>query len=366
MSEPTQEEVTSLLSSIFQVSNITVTLEYMEFKIENVEFTEKFIELSHRLENLRLIGRIQRSREGVFIHVSRLPPQKKRWTSNHWVPRILFGIVVTFVMIDGYFRTEGVNSLVNIGDPLEMAGLYTLSLLGILGIHETGHMIAAKFHKLKITWPYFIPGLPVIGFLPTFGAVIFQPTGMTINRRILFDVAIAGPIAGLVIAILVSMFAAYTAPVIDSEFAEELYEESRLIEWNLGEPIFMKATLAMFGKGGDENEVLMTPILFAAWIGFFITFLNLLPAWQLDGGHMARTLFGAKWHRIATYATVGVLMWPLNLWFMALFILFLSSRSPGAQPLDDITPLTPKRIGLYILVIGLAILCAPIPDTFSF
>ncbi|MEE8255715.1 MAG: site-2 protease family protein, partial [Nitrosopumilaceae archaeon] len=204
MSEPTQEEVTSLLSSIFQVSNITVTLEYMEFKIEDAEFTEKFIELSHRLENLRLIGRIQRSREGVFIHVSRLPPQKKRWTSNHWIPRILFGIVVTFVMIDGYFRTEGVNSLVNIGDPLEMAGLYTLSLLGILGIHECGHMIAAKFHKLKITWPYFIPGLPVIGFLPTFGAVIFQPTGMTINRRILFDVAIAGPIAGLVIAILVS------------------------------------------------------------------------------------------------------------------------------------------------------------------
>jgi len=365
MSEPTQEEVTSLLSSIFQVSNITVTLEYMEFKIEDVEFTEKFIELSHRLENLRLIGRIQRSREGVFIHVSRLPPQKKRWASNHWIPRILFGIVVTFVMIDGYWRTEGINTIVNIGDPLEMAGLYTLSLLGILGIHESGHIIAAKMHKLKIKWPYFIPGIPG-GFIPTFGAIIFQSAGLGINRRILFDIAIAGPIAGLVIAILVSIFAAYTAPVIDSELAEELFEESQLIKWNLGEPIFMKATLAMFGKGGNEHEVLMTPILFAAWIGFFITFLNLLPAWMLDGGHMARALLGAKWHRIATYATIGVLVWPLDLWVMALFILFMSSRNPSVQPLDDITPLTKNRIGLYILVIVLAILCAPIPDTFSF
>ena len=366
MSEPTQEEVTSLVSSIFQVSNIEVTLEYMKFKIDDLEFTEKFVELSHRLENRQLIGRIVRTKEGIFIQIARLPPQKKRWTSNRWIPRMLFGIVVTFVLIDGYYRTEGVNTIINIGDSVEIAGLYTLSLLGILGIHESGHLVAARMHKLKTSWPYFIPGIPVLGFLPTFGAVIFQPRGMTINRRILFDVAIAGPIAGLVIAILVSVYASYTAPVIDVDLAEELYEDAQLIKWNLGEPIFMKGTLAMFGKGGDENEVLMTPILFAAWIGFFITFLNLLPAWQLDGGHMARTLFGYKWHRIATYASVGILMWPLNLWFMALFILMLSSRNPGAQPLDDITPLTPKRIGLYALVILLAVLCAPIPDTFSF
>jgi len=366
MSEPTQEEVTSLVSSLFEVSNIEVTLEYLKFKIEDVEFTDKFVELSHRLENRHLIGRVFRTREGLFIHIGRLPPQKKRWSSNHWIPRILFGIVVTFVMIDGYWRTEGINtSIMNIGDPLEMAGLYTLSLLGILGIHESGHLIALKIHKLKINWPYFIPGIPG-GFIPTFGAIIFQKAGMGINRRILFDVAIAGPIAGLVIAIIVSVFASYTAPVIDNELAKELFAESQLIEWELGEPIFMKATLAMFGKGGVETEVLMTPLLFAAWIGFFITFLNLLPAWMLDGGHMARTLFGAKWHRIATYATVGILMWPLNLWFMALMILILSSRSPGVQPQDDITPLTKNRIYLYFMIIILAILCAPIPDSFSF
>ena len=365
MSEPTQEEVISIVSSIFEVRNVDITLETIRFKIDDGEFTNKFVELSHKLEKRQLIGRMVSSTEGTFIKIARLPPRKKRWTSNQWIPRILFGIVVTFVMIDGYWRTEGINALVNIGDPLEMAGLYTLSLLGILGIHESGHMIAAKMHKLKIKWPYFIPGIPG-GFIPTFGAVIIQPAGFGINRRILFDVAIAGPIAGLVIAIIVSVFASYTAPVIDNELAEELFAESQLIKWELGEPIFMKATLAMFGKGGDENEVLMTPILFAAWIGFFITFLNLLPAWMLDGGHMARSLFGAKGHRIATYASVGILFWPLNLWFMALFILLLSSRSPGVQPLDDITPLTKNRIGLYLMIIVLAFLCVPIPETMLF
>ena len=365
LSEPTQEEVISVVSSIFEVIDVDVTLEYMKLKIKDVDITEKFVILAHRLEKMQLYCRIVKEHEGNIIQITRLPPQKKKWTSNSWIPRILFAVVVSFVMIDGYFRTESVNRLVNVGDPLEMAGLYTLSLLGILGIHELGHLLAARFHKLKTSWPYFIPGIPVFGFLPTFGAIIFQPRGMTINRKILFDVAIAGPIAGLVITIIVAIYGSYTAPVIDNELAELMFENDQLIDWQFGEPLFMKGTLAMFGKGGEYNEVLMTPILFAAWIGFLITFLNMLPAWQLDGGHMARTIFGFKWHRIATYASVGVLMWPLGYWFFALFILMLSSRNPGAQPSDDISPLPKNRKLMYIVIIFLAILCAPIPSSFS-
>ena len=108
----------------------------------------------------------------------------------------------------------------------------------------------------------------------------------------MYDVAVAGPIAGLVITVLVSIYGAYTAPVLDTDIAEDLFANSQLIQWNRGEPILMPATLAMFGKGGVINKVLMTPVLFAAWLGFLITLINLLPAWQLDGGHMARTLLG--------------------------------------------------------------------------
>ena len=239
--------------------------------------------------------RLEQMEDGKYIIIQKFTPKKqKKWLSASWTPRILFAIVIIFVMIDGYYRTAGTNSIIDIGEPLEMAGIYTLSLLGILGIHELGHLVAAKIHKLKTTWPFFIPGLPVIG-IPTFGAFI-QSRGLTINREILFDVAIAGPIAGLIIAIIVSMYGAYTAPILQEDVAQGLFADSKLMEWNQGEPLLMTASLALFGKGGTGHEVIMTPVLFAAWIGFLITFLNLLPAWQLDGGHMARTLLGAKRH----------------------------------------------------------------------
>jgi membrane-associated protease RseP (regulator of RpoE activity) len=311
---------------------------------------------------MRYACKLEQRDDGKYIIIQKFTPKKQRkWLNTAWTPRILFAIVISFVMIDGYYRTSGTNSIVNIGNPLEMAAIYTLSLLGILGIHELGHIIAAKSHKLKTTWPYFIPGLPVIG-IPTFGAFI-QSKGLTINREILFDVAIAGPIAGLVIAIIVSIYGAYTAPILDQEIAAGLFAESKLIEWNQGEPLLMYASLAMFGKGGEGHEVIMTPVLFAAWIGFLITFLNLLPAWQLDGGHMARTLFGAKLHRYATFGSMAILVL-LNYWLMALLILVMSLKNPGATPLDDISPLSRNRKLAYIVIVGLAVLCAPLPSGF--
>lgn len=359
MSEPTQEEVISLVSSKFEVTNVDLTLETLKFRIEDKNFKTKFVELAQKLESRDLIGRMEKTSDGTYILVNRFPPRKQRKIlSSSWMPRILFAVVIGLVMIDGYYRTVGANYLVNIGDPFEIAVIYTISLLGILGIHESGHLIAAKLHKLKTSWPYFIPGIPVYG-IPTFGAVITS-RGLTVNRHILYDVAIAGPIAGLVIAIIVSVYGAYTAPVITDDLAEDLFSQSQLVEMN--EPLLMIASLAIFGKGGQGEEVIMTPVLFAAWLGFLITFLNLLPAWQLDGGHMARALFGSKWHRIGTYASIGVLFL-LGYFIMAMFILILSSRNPSAMPLDDVSPLPKNRKYLYVIIVVLAILCAPIPPS---
>ena len=306
--DPSQEDIISLVNSIFQVGDFTKTEFSLEFKIEDSDFKSKFEGLARKLEDMRYVCKLEKMEDdGLYVIIQKFPPKKQRkWLSTAWTPRILFVIVISFVMIDGYYRTSGTNSIIEIGDPLEMAAVYTLSLLGILGVHELGHIIAAKAHGLKTTWPYFIPGLPVIG-IPTFGAFI-QSKGLTINREILFDVAIAGPIAGLVIAVIVSIYGAYTAPVLDPEIAAGLFEESRLIEWNMGEPLLMTASLALFGKGVDGHEIIMTPVMFAAWIGFLITFLNLLPAWQLDGGHMARTLLGIKLHKYATYGSMVILV----------------------------------------------------------
>ena len=362
MEEDSQEGIISIVNSIFEVSNFTKVEFSLEFRIEDLDFKSKFVDLARKLENMSYVCKLEEIDGVKFIIIQKFAVKKQRkWLSNTWTPRILFVIVISFVMIDGYYRTSGTNSIVEIGDPLTMAGIYTLSLLGILGIHELGHIIASKAHKLKTTWPYFIPGLPIIG-IPTFGAFI-QSKGLTINREILFDVAIAGPVAGLVIAVIVSIYGAYTAPILDQGIAAELFAESKLIEWGMGEPLLMTASLAMFGKGGAGHQVIMTPIMFAAWIGFLITFLNLLPAWQLDGGHMARTLLNPKMHKYATYGSMIILVL-LNYWMMAILILIMSSRSPSASPLDNVSPLSRNRKFAYVGIIGLAILCEPLPAGF--
>jgi Zn-dependent protease len=352
--EPTQEQVISAVSSVFEVRDIIISLEKMEFEIADLDFKEKFVSLAQRLELLNLICFLRKSEDRLFIQVNRLPEEKKKMLSRAWIQRILFGVVVAFVMVDGYYRTLGVNSLIYIGDPFDFAVLYTLSLVGILGVHEAGHLVAARWHRIRTSWPYFIPGIPVIG-LPTFGALI-QSRGLTVNRDILFDVAIAGPLAGLVIAVIVSFYGAYTSPVLDSSVAEELSGNVM----RLNDSIFMTLALATYDKAGPDVEVLMSPVLFAAWLGFLITFLNLLPAWQLDGGHMARSLFGQKIHRFATYGSVAVLFL-LRYEMMAIFILIFSMRNMSARPLDDVSPLSKNRKLLYVAVIVLAGLCAPLP-----
>ncbi|MDW7641527.1 MAG: site-2 protease family protein [Nitrosarchaeum sp.] len=362
MTDPTHEEVISLVNSLFDVSQFKREMYSLEFKINDIDFKLKFEDLARKLENMNYICKLEQMEEGKHIIIQKFTPKKtKKWINASWTPRILFVIVIAFVMIDGYYRTTGTNSITNIGEPIEMAGIYTLSLLGILGIHELGHIIAAKVHKLKTSWPFFIPGLPIIG-IPTFGAFI-QSRGLTINREILFDVALAGPIAGLIITMIVSIYGAYTAPILPVDVAQRLFADSKLMEWNQGEPLLMTASLALFGKGGTGHEVIMTPILFAAWIGFLITFLNLLPAWQLDGGHMARTLLGVKLHRYATIGSMIILVL-LNFWLMAILILILSSRNPSAMPLDDISPLSKNRKLVYLFMMGLSILCAPLPSNF--
>jgi len=357
MTDLTQDEVISKVSSIFDVKDIVINTNDIQFKIEEQDFKSKFVDLARQLEVRNFVPHLEKSSDGMYIFVTRLPEIKRKWLSKSWVPRILFAVTVTMVLIDGYFRTDFVNTLAFIGDPFEMSIFYAFSLIGILGVHESGHLLAARKHKIKTTWPYFIPGVPVYG-IPTFGALI-QSKGLTINRDILFDVAIAGPIAGLIIAIIVSMFGAYTSPEISNELADELFSDSQLTKMNL--PILMSISLDIFDKGGKDKEVIMSPIFFAAWLGFLITFLNLLPAWQLDGGHMARSLFGKKWHKIATYASMGVLA-VLGYWFMALFILLLSSRSQDARPLDDISPLSKNRKKIFIVIVILGILCAPLPS----
>ncbi|MGI0082484.1 MAG: site-2 protease family protein [Nitrosopumilaceae archaeon] len=353
MSEPTQEEVVSIVSSVFHINGISQNPDLLQFEIREEGFKPKFVHLAQKLESRNLLARLEKADGKVFLLVTKFRPPKP---GRAWIPRLLFAATIAMVMIDGYYRAVGANLIVQIGDPLEIAVLYTISLIGILGIHELGHLVAARWHKIKTSWPYFIPGIPIIG-LPTFGALIMSRS-LTINRDILFDIGIAGPIAGLIVAIVVSTYGAYLSPLIPDTQAQDLFAHSELVE--VRESIIMTLTLVIAGKAVPGTEVIMSPVLFAAWLGFLITFLNLLPAWQLDGGHIARATFGRKWHRIATYASIGVLA-GLGYTIMALFVLMFSMRSPDARPLDDVSPLSSKRKKMFVAVMCLAVLCAPLP-----
>ena len=365
MEDPSQEDIISLVNSIFDVNEFTKTEFSLEFKIDDVDFKSRFEDLARKLEGVNYAGKLERRENQILVVIQKFPVKKHRkWTNTPWTPRILFAVVISFVMIDGYYRTEGFNLISYIGEPIEMAIIYTVSLLGILGIHELGHLIASKHHKLKTTWPFFIPGIPQIpnittfALIPTFGAVI-QSRGHMINRGILFDVAIAGPIAGLIITVIVSFYGAYTLPIIEVSDIQKFNDDGGEITFfPFGDPLLFQIALATFGKA--SQFVFYTPILWASWIGFLITFLNLLPAAQLDGGHMARTVFGRRGHKYATYASLGILVL-LGFWVFALLVIIMSSRNLSAEPLDDISPLSKNKKLAYLGVIGLTVLCAPLP-----
>src|SRR5574338_240420 len=350
----TLDEVLSLVSSQSTIIGINQSPALLQIEISGNEITEKFRQLVQRLEAKNMIARLESSDGRILLLVSRLEPPKSR---RAWIPRALFAATIMTVMIDGYYRAMSANSIVKGDDPFYIAILYTASLIGILGIHELGHMIASKIHKLKISWPYFIPGIPVLGFVPTFGALIMS-RGLIVNRNILFDVGISGPIAGLVVAIIVSTYGAYLSPLIPSSQAQDLLEKSGLMD--LHSSIIMDATIFLVGKHVPNQELVMSPVLLAAWFGFLITFLNLLPAWQLDGGHVARATFGFKWHKILTFVSIIVLA-ATGYYIMALFVLMFSMRTPDLKPLDDISPLSKTRKKLFAVVMILAFLFAPLP-----
>ena len=112
-----------------------------------------------------------------------------------------------------------------------------------------------------------------------------------------------------------------------------------------------------------ENTVLvMSPLLFAARKGFALTSINLIPAWQLDGGHLSRAMFGEHWHRIITYAGIGALFL-MGFWPMAILVLILSQRIPSNAPLDDVTPLSSRRKVLFFITLGIVVITAPIPSS---
>ncbi|HEY9407205.1 MAG TPA: site-2 protease family protein [Nitrososphaera sp.] len=369
--------VVPIVSSLFTLKDtqLNVREDYIEFLVAENDIKDKFPILIKELNKIGMVPTARRQKYfsrlmpalsstirlkiegGIVITVFKVPKQKIRTKRQVPLHLIFFVVAVTFVFYDGLMRSGSIFAKAYVSDPILLAGAYTISLMGILGIHELGHMLALKHYNIKASWPYFIPGVP--GFIPTFGALITQQSNMP-NKNIMFDVGIAGPIAGLIITIIVSIYGSAISTLIPVEEYQRLSEENRLFSFNTC--LLMIATLHMTDKIVEDTVLVMSPLLFAAWIGFALTSINLIPAWQLDGGHLARAMFEERWHRIITYAGIGALF-IMGFWPMAILVLILSQRIPSNIPLDDVTSLSPRRKLLFFITLGIVIVTAPIPSS---
>jgi membrane-associated protease RseP (regulator of RpoE activity) len=244
-----------------------------------------------------------------------------------------------------------------------MVGLpFSAALLGILGVHEFGHYTVGRLHRMPVSLPYFIP-VPPPFFLGTMGAVI-RLRGAIRDRRALFDMAVAGPLAGLVVAVPIYMLGLRLSSVvrIPPDSAETSYVQ-------FGDAVLPKLLERLtLGSLPPDFDILLHPIGVAAWFGFLITALNLIPAGQLDGGHIVYALFGRQHALISKLAVGGLVVIGLAFgsinWLVwaALIVGLMGFRH--APTMDDITPIDGRRraLGLFALIL-LALLLPPVPLT---
>lgn len=214
-------------------------------------------------------------------------------------------------------------------DLLVQGVAFSVSLLAILTAHESGHYVACRRHGVDATLPFFIPAPPLF-LAGTFGAFIKIKSAIP-SRRALFDIGVAGPLAGFVVAVPIAIIG-----VLLSQPGPP--PESGMIIFN--DPLLFRLVARVTGVHMDAYSA-GNPFYYAAWIGLLVTSLNLMPVGQLDGGHATFSLFGARAHKwigtvaFITMATLAVLGWvwhsaPSGFLYAVLLAVMLRIRHPQA------------------------------------
>lgn len=255
--------------------------------------------------------------------------------SRAWINVVLFGITVLTTLLAG--ATMVLGRLPTSLPDLLTGAPFALALLAILGAHEFGHYFLARWHKVDVTLPYFIPIPLGVG---TFGAFIKMKSPVT-DRRALFDVAVAGPLAGLAVAIPLLLLGLNLSNVEAIRLSSGGMQEGNSL-------LYAAIKFLVFGQWlpGNGQDVMLHPVAFAAWFGLLLTAFNLLPVGQLDGGHIIYALLGkqARWVGYAVLVVLvvlGVVAW--NGWFMWVFLIVFVTGLRHPSPLNEVTPLDSRR-----------------------
>ena len=259
-------------------------------------------------------------------------------TDRPWLHLLLFGLTLVSTVYAGAFWVNRVLFYEAQGETVSLLfttvpeawlldGLrYSIPLLGFLTVHEFGHYFAARYHRVNTSLPYYIPFLPQLNLIGTFGAVISIRQAIPSTRK-LFDIGVAGPLAGFVVALGALFYGFATLPppeyLLDLPGHEMLKEHIRqhgtfpatppepsgnALVIVVGQTPLFWFLSQFFANVPPMYEIYHYPVLFAGWLGLFFTALNLLPVGQLDGGHVLYALLGNHWHRRFAQAFVFLLL----------------------------------------------------------
>lgn len=251
----------------------------------------------------------------------------------------------------------GVNIFKEPGRILE--GLpFAATLMTILLVHELSHYITSKKHLTEATLPYFIPAPSIIG---TFGAFIKMKSPI-ITRKALIDIGASGPIAGFIVSISASIIGLSMSKVTPLQTIESMQAIS------LGDSLlFSYLSRLTLGVTPDEYDILLHPVAFAGWIGLFITFLNLMPIGQLDGGHIAYAIFEQRHKQISLAFVLLLMLLGLFFWegwaIWSILMLILGIKHPPVTYWE--IPLDPRRKFISVLCLIILIITF-IPSPFKF
>ena len=328
------------------------------FVIAPGDTEHKFESVVNDFSKMNLVAFLRRDEGRLLIKVfTKLRTKPSRSGMNLILLIATLGTIF-FSGYVGFMNTQILREvLLKDANPYLQAGLFAVCLFSIIGIHESGHLLVCRKYNMDFTLPYFIPGPPPFG---TFGAVVSLRSAPT-NRNQLFDLGFAGPFAGFIATVIISILSFLLAFQVTVQQAMA-WEQQKLVQqafWPMY-PLLFDILQPIVRPTLEGYSLILTQIELAAWVGSLLTFLNILPVWELDGGHISRAIFGPKGHRIAS--AIGILvLFATGYWFFGIFILFwmFATRRgmAGAEPLDDVSPLSRSRKALYLLTLLITVLC---------
>ncbi len=272
--------------------------------------------------------------------------------------QLLFSLPMRYALL----IIDAVSNLFATSENLIYGLSFSLSLLFILICHEMGHYIACRIYRVDATLPFFLPTPPMIGPAGTFGAFIKILSPMP-SRRAVFDIGVAGPIAGFIALIPVALIGLATMRVVTPE---QLGNTQGTLTFT--DPLLMR--LFAMGFGIDLKFGIGNAFYFSFWVGLLVTALNLIPSGQLDGGHAIYAVFGEKVHKwtgriafpvMAILSVLGMYFYGSPSGFLIAVILAIMMKIRHPTPWDQ-TPLDTKRKFIAFLTLVIFALCfVPFP-----